>query len=91
VIGECLPRHRAKEFIRFLEKIDRVVAKSFDLHLIVDNYTTHKTKAVRAWLAKHPRFKLHFTTDFLVLDQPCRTLLRGDNPQTHSEWRLQER
>jgi transposase len=53
-----MPRHRAREFIRFLKKIDRVVAKSLDLHLIVDNYKTHKTKEVQAWLAKHPR---HFT------------------------------
>ena len=60
VIGECLPRHRAKEFIRFLKKIDRTVAKHLDLHAICDNYTTHKTKEVQAWLAKHPRFKLHF-------------------------------
>ena len=60
VIGECLPRHRAKEFIRFLKTINRSVAKHLDLHLIVDNYTTHKTKEVHAWLAKHPRFKLHF-------------------------------
>jgi transposase len=64
VIGECMPRHRAKEFIRFLKKIDRVVAKSLDLHLILDNYKTHKTKEVQAWLAKHPRFKLHFTPTF---------------------------
>ena len=61
VIGECLPKHRAKEFIRFLKKIDRVVAKGFDLHLICDNYATHKTPDVKAWLARHPRFKLHFT------------------------------
>lgn len=60
VIGECLPRHRAKEFIHFLKTINRTVAKRLDLHLIVDNYTTHKTKEVQAWLAKHPRFKLHF-------------------------------
>ena len=60
VIGECLPRHRAKEFIRFLKTINRTVARHLDLHLIVDNYTTHKTREVRAWLAKHPRFKLHF-------------------------------
>jgi transposase len=60
VIGECLPRHRAKEFIRFLKTINRTVAKHLDLHLIVDNYTTHKTKEVQAWLVKHPRFKLHF-------------------------------
>jgi transposase len=61
VIGECLPRHRAKEFIRFLKKIDRTVAKHLDVHAICDNYKTHKTKKVQAWLAKHPRFKLHFT------------------------------
>jgi transposase len=61
VIGECRPRHRAKEFIRFLKVIDRIVHKHFDLHLIVDNYGTHKTPEVKAWLAKHPRFHLHFT------------------------------
>ena len=60
VIGKCLPRHRAKEFIAFLETIDRTVAKHLDLHLIVDNYGTHKTAEVKAWLAKHPRFYLHF-------------------------------
>jgi transposase len=60
VIGECLARHRAKEFIRFLKRIDRTTNKHLDLHLIVDNYGTHKTPEVRAWLAKHPRFKLHF-------------------------------
>ena len=61
VIGECLPRHHAKEFIRFLKKINRAVAKHLDVHAICDNYKTHKTKEVQAWLAKHPRFKLHFT------------------------------
>lgn len=60
VIGECLPKHRAKEFIRFLKKIDRTVAKHLAIHAICDNYSTHKTPAVKAWLAKHPRFKLHF-------------------------------
>ena len=67
VIGECLPRHRAKEFIRFLKKINRAVAKHLDVHAICDNYKTHKTKEVQAWLAKHPRFKaLH--TNIVVLD-----------------------
>jgi transposase len=61
VIGECLPRHRAKEFIRFLKKIDRIVKRHLDVHLIIDNYGSHKTAQVEAWLAKHPRFKLHFT------------------------------
>lgn len=61
VIGECLPRHRAREFIAFLKKIDRLVAKHLDVHLVLDNYATHKTAEVKAWLAKHPRFKTHFT------------------------------
>ena len=60
VIGECLPRHRAKEFIRFLNKIDTAIDKALDLHLIVDNYSTHKTKQVQNWLKRHKRFKLHF-------------------------------
>jgi transposase len=61
VIGECQPRHRAKEFIGFLKKIDRCVKKYLDVHLVLDNYGTHKTPEVKAWLAKHPRFKPHFT------------------------------
>jgi len=60
VIGQCLPRHRAEEFIRFLRTIDRNTAKHLDVHLIVDNYATHKTQTVKDWLAKHPRFKMHF-------------------------------
>jgi transposase len=61
VVGECLPRHRAKEFLRFLRRIDRATKKSLDLHLVLDNYATHKTPEVKAWLVKHPRFHLHFT------------------------------
>lgn len=61
VIGECLPRHRAKEFIRFLKRIERSVKSNLDVHLILDNYGTHKTAEVNAWLDQHPRFKLHFT------------------------------
>ena len=61
VIGECMPRHRAKEFLTFLRRIDRAVKKPRDIHVVLDNYATHKTPEVRAWLEKHPRFKLHFT------------------------------
>ena len=61
VIGECKPRHRAKEFIQFLKQIDRCVQDHLDVHLVLDNYGTHKTAAVQAWLARHKRFKLHFT------------------------------
>jgi transposase len=61
VIGDCQPRHRAKEFVRFLKRIDRCVLKHLDVHLVLDNYATHKTPDVKAWLAKHPRFHCHFT------------------------------
>ena len=61
VIGQCLPRHRHNEFLAFLRRIDRAVPKGLAVHLILDNYGTHKHAAVRAWLAKHVRFHLHFT------------------------------
>ena len=61
VIGACLPRHRNTEFLKFLRRIDREVPKGLQVHLILDNYGTHKHPNVTAWLAKHPRFHLHFT------------------------------
>ena len=61
VIGDCMARHRAKEFLKFLRNIDKAVPARRDVHLVLDNYATHKTPDVRAWLDKHPRFKLHFT------------------------------
>ena len=61
VIGECMPRHRHQEFLRFLRAIDRDTPKGLDLHLIVDNYATHKHAKVKAWLKRHPRFRVHFT------------------------------
>jgi transposase len=61
VIGECMPRHRHQEFLRFLRTIDRNTPKSLDLHLVIDNYATHKHPKIKAWLARHKRFHLHFT------------------------------
>jgi transposase len=61
VIGDCMPRHRHQEFIRFLKKIDNETTAELDLHLIVDNYGTHKHPRVKSWLKRHPRFHLHFT------------------------------
>jgi transposase len=60
VIGDCMPRHRHQEFIRFLKKIDSETPVRLDLHLIVDNYGTHKHPCVKSWLKRHPRFHLHF-------------------------------
>jgi transposase len=61
VIAQCQERHRHVEWLRFLRQIDRETPKDRTLHLIVDNYATHKHAAVQKWLAKHPRFNLHFT------------------------------
>jgi transposase len=60
VIGECMPRHRHQEFIRFLKKIDVETPSELALHIIVDNYATHKHPRVKSWLRRHPRFHLHF-------------------------------
>ena len=61
VVGQCLPRHRHQEFLKFLRTLERELPEELDLHLIVDNYRTHKHANVDAWLERHPRFHLHFT------------------------------
>ena len=61
VIAQPYRRHRHQEFLRFLKLIDAAVPKGLDLHLVLDNYATHKTPAIHQWLLKHPRFHLHFT------------------------------
>ena len=61
VIGRCMQRHRHQEFIRFLNQVEREVASDKAVHVILDNYATHKHPKVRAWLARHPRWSFHFT------------------------------
>jgi transposase len=61
VIGQCLPRHRHLEFLKFLRTIDREVPEGLEVHLILDNYSTHKHAKLKNWLTKHPRFHVHFT------------------------------
>jgi transposase len=61
VIGQCLPRHRHEEFLTFLRTIDREVPKHLAVHLILDNYATHKHPDVQRWLRRHKRFHTHFT------------------------------
>ena len=60
VIGQCFPRHRHQEFLRFLRQLDDEFPEKLKLHLVLDNYGTHKHPKVRSWLERHPRFNLHF-------------------------------
>lgn len=64
VLGECYTRHRSREFLRFLRKIDDAVPDDLDVHLIIDNYATHKTPSVQRWLARRPRFHVHYTPTY---------------------------
>lgn len=64
VIGKCKPRHRHQEFLAFLNAIEGNVPAGLDVHLILDNYATHKHAKVRAWLARHPRYHVHYTPTY---------------------------
>jgi transposase len=64
VIADLAPRHRAEEFRRFLNLIDKNVPDHLDVHVIVDNRSTHKTPSIQRWLVRHPRFTLHFTPTY---------------------------
>lgn len=61
VIGELHRRHRSQEFLQYLRTIDQAVPQQLEAHLVMDNYGTHKTPAIRRWLARKPRFHVHFT------------------------------
>ena len=61
ILHDCMSRHRHQEFLRFIRKIERSVPAELDIHVILDNYATHKHPAVQAWLEKHPRVQFHFT------------------------------
>jgi transposase len=61
VIGQCQRRHRSEEFLKFLEEVDGQLPAEQEVHLILDNYGTHKTPQVKRWFARHPRYHLHFT------------------------------
>jgi len=64
VIGECFPRKRAAEFVRFLRRVDDQIPEPLQAHLVVDNSSIHNTPSVRRWLQRHPRFHLHFTPTY---------------------------
>lgn len=61
VIGSCLPRHRHEELLKFLNTVDKEVPEGLQVHMILDNYATHKHADVQRWLARHKRFHLQYT------------------------------
>ena len=77
VIGELHRRHRSIEFRNFLDRIDAEVLTNLEVHLVLDNYSTHKTPLIHRWLLRHPRFHLHFTPTYSSLDQSGGALVRG--------------
>jgi transposase len=81
VIGRLHSRHRAIEFKQFLQTIEREVPAELDVHLVLDNSSTHKTPAIQRWLAAHPRFVLHFTPTSSFLVEPPRALVRRADHQ----------
>ena len=92
VIGQCRRRHRASEFLKFLNQVDASVPNDLDVHVVLDNLSTHKTPAVHRWFLRHPRWHLHFTPTysswlnqverwFALLEQ--KQLKRGAHRSTH--------
>ncbi len=61
IIGKCYPRHRSTEFRKFLDRIEDAVPSDLDIHIVMDNYATHKTQVIRDWFAKRPRWHVHYT------------------------------
>ena len=61
IIGKCMPRHRAQEFHRFLDTVEKNAPGDLDIHIVMDNASSHKTKLIRDWFAKRPRWHPHFT------------------------------
>jgi hypothetical protein len=92
LITRIAKRHRHHEWLAFLKIIDRETPSGLDIHLIADNYATHKHAEVKRWLATHSRFHMHFTPYFVILAQPGRALLSGPYRLHHrAEFRLGRR
>src|SRR5205807_212047 len=87
VMGSCLSRHRSREFLRFIKQLEQEVPPDLEIHLILDNYSTHKSQAVQRWLQpkKRQRFHLHFTptsSSWLKASASGSTTTPTGNPRT---------
>ena len=92
VIGKCHRRHRHQEFLRFMQVVDsKLPADAGEIHLVLDNYGTHKTPAVVRWFSRHPRYQLHLHPDQRLLGESGRALVYGDHSEADSAWVVQQR
>jgi len=93
VIGSCLPRHRGKEFAKFLNQVEKQVPPDLDVHIILDNYSTHKSATVKRWRHSRKRrlFHFHFTPHQQFLAQSGGTLLRPNHGTHVPAWHLPQR
>ena len=82
ITDACYPRHRSDEFLKFLKQVARAYPR-VKLHLVVDNYATHKHPSVQAWLARNPRITMHFTPTSGLVAEHGRDLLRDHHPPSH--------
>jgi putative transposase len=91
VFTKCKPRHRHQEFLSFLRHLDESVPPELELHLVVDNYATHKHPKVRTWLAQRPRYHMHYIPHIFLMAQPGGTLVRPHHPAGHSSGYVHQR
>ena len=90
VIGACARRHRSIEFRTFLDRVEHSVPPGLEVHLVLDNLKTHKTRLIHDWLVKRPPLPPAFHTDLGLLAQPGRVLVRAAEPPTPRAWRLHQ-
>ena len=83
VITQCKPRHRHQEFLSFLNHLDHNVPAELEVHLIADNYATHKHPRVKAWLARHPRYHIHYTPTYASWLNQVERWFALDHPAGH--------
>ena len=91
VIAACQPRHRHQEFLRFLNRIDESVDSGLQIHLVLDNYGTHKHPAVKKWLAVRSRYHVPFHAHQFFVAQSNRTLVRRNHTETNSPGHISQR
>ncbi len=90
-VDPCHRRHRHQEFLRFLRRIDAEVPAELDIHLVLDNYATHKQPTVKRWFLRHPRFQLHFTPTSASWLNQVERFFAGDYAPANSTRHFHER